>query len=66
MKISLGTEGPTDSCLILHNGIKTKQYGIESIAWQLLNIYWNVTIQHGHIPDELGGWIWDNRDCDIF
>lgn len=67
MKITLGYSGPTDACLILWNGGQFKEYGIESIAWELLGLYWKGWITgtlSGNIPKKLGMWIWDNRDED--
>lgn len=65
MKISLGSCGPTDCCLVLHNGTKTKQYAIESDAWNILDQYWNVQTQSGTIPEELGMNVWRTCDDDI-
>lgn len=65
MKISLGYEGATDCCLKLHNGERTKQYGVESIGWHILDLAWDISRQAGNINNELGEWIWNNRDEDV-
>ena len=36
-KISLGREGPTDSCINLND----KEFLIETIGWQILDVLWN-------------------------
>lgn len=67
MKILLGYCGPTDCCLSLYNAKakKVKQYAIETIAWQLLSLYWDIYKQSGNAPKRLAEWIWKNRDKDI-
>ena len=65
MKITLGTSGPTDCCLTLHNQGSIKEYGIESDAWNKLSEYWNIVEQSGEIPEEIGLQIWHNNDKDL-
>ncbi len=63
-RIELGYEGPTDCCLVLVycDGKNRKEYLIESVAWQLLAIYWDA---HELMDNRLASWIWYNRDEDL-
>lgn len=67
--ITLGYEGATDCCLRLnHPNGQSKQYGVESTAWKLLealaNRYPAVLTVQSHIS--VAQVIWDYLDEDIF
>ena len=65
--VSLGHCKPTDCCLCLTWGNKTKQYGIESTAWELLSLYWDVYNQQGRIiPNDVADRIWNDMEADRF
>jgi hypothetical protein len=67
--IGLGRVSPTDACLCLiqyEDGF-TKQYGIESNAWKLLEVWWDVGEQRMDTTanQTILKIIWDNFDEDI-
>ena len=43
--IGLGYVGPTDACLTLSFLGKTKEYYIESPAWHILGMFWDIPKQ---------------------
>lgn len=64
-KISLGYEGPTDSCLILHHPTGSwKEYYIESVAWKILSGFFVSGAKEGVIIDWLAQIIWDDMNND--
>ena len=63
--ISLGREGPTDSCLKLND----KEFLIETVGWQMLDVLWNdaslITqedIKDSFETQRLLGIIYDNHE----
>lgn len=66
--IGLGYCGPTDACLCLINNREIKEYAIETTAWQLLSLFWDILNQKtcDNFPQVLVEWIWNNCDPDIF
>ncbi len=65
--VSLGHEGATDSCLVLHNpNGKSKQYGVESVAWNIIGCFHNCNKKRNIVPLMLAKYIWRFFDEDIF
>lgn len=70
-RVELGYCGPTDCCLKLYYGADSKEYGIESPAWFLIEKFWDTRNQKGQvISEEHPAWltlyhVWLTRDEDI-
>jgi hypothetical protein len=63
--VGLGYCGPTDCCLTLTGSEGTKEYLIESIAWLILDKYWDIKAQKSfYIDPNLASWIWNSRQED--
>ncbi len=64
--IRLGYCGPIDCCLVLvRPDGQTKEYLIETYAWDILGKYWSMQAQSGRIPASVAQTIWDSRDGDL-
>lgn len=60
-RITVGEECPTDDTIILHRGEESKEYLIESPAWQVLSKYFDMELNH---YTDLMQRIWDRCDED--
>lgn len=67
--IGLGYEGATDSCLTLTYNGQTKQYGVESVAWNILSVLWEAGKREIPLDSVLGKVLWvvlEQCDDDMF
>ncbi len=72
--ISVGYCGPSDCCLVLSFQGNSKQYGIESTAWRILDAFWVdksadayfVRMSSHTLEGRILSVVWNDLDDDTF